>query len=333
MEGIDGYADLNVAYKAFLLSVAEVIDFYVIQILDIAIDLNITSVDYRCYGLLSKFQPTVGYHSPPEFITVLFKLLQHLERGDDTIKNSNWLRTLNLLNFKHSFYPKGFSYLNEPISYSEALGKIEREVVHCGKTVFIGKSSQMRLEYEFLSRNYPRIKFFESSDEIHRVVSGFEFKSSWRSKIVKSFKGINEAGLFTHTERWDRSKGCANRTAAMKQSGIVKLKNIATLDGAFLTVFILTGSLFCGAIVVFVVESRSKIWRIIVDMRRAFLFVGSLIGRTILVLTVECRLSIRRLIGNVRGALILRRNRRSKRLGTNTIRIVTTRVCDIDRNK
>ncbi|OXA43053.1 Retrovirus-related Pol polyprotein from type-1 retrotransposable element R1 [Folsomia candida] len=84
--------------------------------------------------------------------------------------------------------------------------KIEREVVQCEKTVFIGKSSDVRLEYEFLSRKYTDIKFFRSSQTLEPYPIGILFQHGWKSKIVERFKRVSEAGILTLILKEDLSR-------------------------------------------------------------------------------------------------------------------------------
>ncbi|OXA45859.1 hypothetical protein Fcan01_18949 [Folsomia candida] len=135
--------------------------------------------------------------------------------------------------------------------------RIEQEVVQCGKTVFIAKLSELKLEYEFLSRMYPRTKFFISSKGVLGNPSGCIFIHPWRSRVAKGVQSVTEAGILRYAENQDMAKFNFKRTPAMEQPAGAKSINIATLSGALLTVFILTGGLICATILVFIVESRN----------------------------------------------------------------------------
>ncbi|OXA46243.1 Glutamate receptor ionotropic, delta-2 [Folsomia candida] len=171
---------------------------------DRIVDLNTTNVRYKCYQLLSAFNANTGYDNLPEFLSLLLKLAFELLdlRDENPQKNisQKMHRDLNLFNSKHSFYPRGFSYLTGSINYSVQEGKIENEVVQCGKTVFVGKSTELKIEYEFLSRKYPKTKFFTSSEAIQTYPSGVVFKTPWKSLALIRFKIVLEAGIWGHED-------------------------------------------------------------------------------------------------------------------------------------
>ncbi|OXA53882.1 hypothetical protein Fcan01_11250 [Folsomia candida] len=221
------------------------------------IDINNTHVDNDCYRLLSTFQPT---YEIPTFLVVLFNLA--LDYTDLSSNHSHSMfRYLSLFSSKHAFYPKGFSYLNDNLSYSVVQRQIEREVVQCGKTVFVGRTSEVKLEYEFLSKKYPDVQFFMSTEAVQSYPTGILIQHGWKSRVVQSLKGVTESGIWTHTKEQELRLKNLNRPAVviMENSKDFKPTNIATLRGSWPTVFILVGSLISVTILVFITEFRRSI--------------------------------------------------------------------------
>ncbi|OXA49234.1 hypothetical protein Fcan01_15823 [Folsomia candida] len=225
----------------------------------------------KCYRLLSAFPISFGEEHLPEFLVALLYLAADFTLN--SISNPNRLhffRQLNLFNSKHGFHPIGFSYLRENNSYSVLRGDIERDFLRCGKTVLISKSTQLESEYEYLSRNYPNTKLFKSSQGVQGYSGGLSFHHPWKSVVVKRFKTTVEAGVWGYVEREEKRRINYNRIPVMKHAKDDKPTNIATLGGAFLTVFILAGSLACVTILVFIIECRSRITLLTTNIRRAY---------------------------------------------------------------
>ncbi|OXA46907.1 Glutamate receptor 3.4 [Folsomia candida] len=110
---------------------------------------NESKVDASCFQLLSKIN---DLQSLPVFFSALLNL------ADRYLSNDIHYRSVELnlmLSTKHAFLSAGFNYLNENLTNLDIQGGIESEVVKCGKTVFIGKSSDIIIEHDYLSRKSP----------------------------------------------------------------------------------------------------------------------------------------------------------------------------------
>ncbi|OXA49053.1 Glutamate receptor 4 [Folsomia candida] len=206
-----------------------------------------------CYKLLSKIQHHQYRQTIPEFLSVLVKLAQDYILSFNFNPKTEIFKDLNLFDAEIYFYPSGFSYITDYISLQ---GIIEREVVQCGKTVFIAKSSELEMEYNFLARKYPRTKFFVSDQEIQVYPSGISFQFPFQSRVVRGFKSVVATGIWNHAENEELNGKNFNRTPAivMDQSTNIILTNIATLNGALPTVFVLAGCLISVTILIFVIE-------------------------------------------------------------------------------
>lgn len=164
--------------------------------------------------------------------------------------------------------------------------------------MFVGKSSLIKLEYEFLSKKYPDIKFFISTQTVLSYPTGILLQHDWGSRPVgNTFKRLNEAGILIMTKKQELSTKNINRTAAifMKKSKDYKPTNIATLKVTLPTVFILVGGLICVTIPVF---------------------------------AIECRRSISRGTKSILRVILFRHYRKSKRMAARNIMSIAVAVCD-----
>ncbi|OXA38438.1 hypothetical protein Fcan01_26789 [Folsomia candida] len=224
----------------------------------------------KCYKLLSVLQRNTWVAELPEFLSSLFELAnKFLWSRLKYLPHLETFKVLDLFNVKHSFYPSG---ITQDTNASTIKQKIEREVVQCGKSVFMARSSELHLENKFLSRKYLGTKFFISDDVVQRFPSGIAFQFALRSRVVKGFKNVVDAGIWTHVEKEELGRKNVNRSqvVVMKQSNIV-LTNIATLSGSLPTVFILASGFICVAIFVFIIECRSRIGPFIRNIRYFYL--------------------------------------------------------------
>lgn len=220
------------------------------------------NVSDKCYRLLSPMPEGFG-KTVPEYLDVLQRLADVF---DSNPHNNIIFRDLNVYNFRHAFYPKGFNYISHTdLKYQR---QIESEVVQCGKTVFVAKSSEIKSEYEFLSKQYHSKKLFVSSQGKHKFPTWLDFRHPRSSRVVRRFKSIMEAGIWPRLERAEIRRKNVNRTAVMKikQPKGVELRNIGTLGGALATVFVLVGGLLGVAILLFIVEDRSHVGGLLMGM-------------------------------------------------------------------
>ncbi|OXA37134.1 hypothetical protein Fcan01_28110 [Folsomia candida] len=77
---------------------------------------------------------------------------------------------------------------------------IEREVVKCGKSVFVAYSDVLEAEYAFLSKHYPWHEIYKGR-EIYNIASyGVIFRLAGISKIPGYFKSLVETGIYGRVE-------------------------------------------------------------------------------------------------------------------------------------
>ncbi|OXA37105.1 Glutamate receptor ionotropic, delta-2 [Folsomia candida] len=137
----------------------------------------------------------------PDFLHALFyRVIMH----DVAVWESFFLKkqfnlALNLLLPKHSHYAVNFSYSDKPPNRTFQQD-IEREVVKCGRSVFVAYSDVLEAEYTFLSKNYPWHKFHKGKEIFDIASYGVTFRLAGISKIPGDFKFIYEAGIYSRVE-------------------------------------------------------------------------------------------------------------------------------------
>ncbi|OXA42274.1 hypothetical protein Fcan01_22809 [Folsomia candida] len=161
-------------------------------------DVNDTVGDSECYSLLSPLEPNNERQPLPEFLSVLRILAENFNTfvfNKPSIHQKVFI-DLNLFSPRHAFFPKGFSYLSRNLTYLSIQRMIERGVVKCGKTAYVAKSSKIIAEYEFLSKKYPDIKFFVSTETVQSYPTGISLNKAWRSSIVNGFKSLGSGATW-----------------------------------------------------------------------------------------------------------------------------------------
>jgi len=83
---------------------------------------------------------------------------------------------------------KSFGCVLRDLSVFESI--VEKELMKCGRTVFADESSKVLLEYKYLKKKYPKVKFFisENAYPLKRV---WQFKSEANSPIIYKDNSAN----------------------------------------------------------------------------------------------------------------------------------------------
>lgn len=242
---------------------------YLIKYFNMSVDINTTNVDSSCFRLLSQFKPVPDEQVQPEFFSLLLNLAT-----DSQDSNLNTYRgALKLFASNGAFFPVGFSYLSQNLNSSVLQKIIERQVVKCEKTVFIAKSPKIKIEYEFLSRKYPHTHFVVSSQTLLSYPIGISVPNGLNPRVLTGFKSQTETGVWAHTEDYEIRGNNINRTAAIPRNKgeYLKPKNIASLKGTWITLFILVGFSISSTIPLFAIECRRYVGLLISKIYRVFL--------------------------------------------------------------
>lgn len=187
-----------------------------------------------CFQLLSNPHPyEIGAEGIP--CNTLFYSLLYLWGRRPNID----LNEILLLSPKHTRELRDFSERNRSISNEQISKQIEKEVVKCGKTVFITKSTEIFSEYLYLSKKYYWKTFYLSKDMLSIQITGFVSKYASNSEVPRYLKSFVESGIWKriHEEEWSMSIERRGRKAQIRPD---KQKPVE-LDGSILTCFVMYG--------------------------------------------------------------------------------------------
>lgn len=232
-----------------------------------------------CYAMLSQLE--ANYVGPTRNI---FQLLQQTYYNDEirvfTIfenPSSRDILPILLANPKHRLSPKG---VNKSLTYFTHRELVELETVDCTqKTVFVARSDLLNIEFEFLSKSYPRKLFKKSVNSLSTVMIGWFFDVMEASQISKNFRLLSESGIYGWMTQEMLVSLNLNRTAALnieQENGAVPMRMGGNID----TLFILFGTTLGCAVLCGGVECRRYFYDLVV--RTSFLIRGKvrqLLGR------------------------------------------------------
>jgi hypothetical protein len=161
---------------------------------------------------------------------------------------------------KHRHYPKNPYFpqteLDQiPIFLSAA---IEKELVACERSIFIGERKDLNMELSYLKTNYPRKHFYISNDTFESGWSTpiiWTFKDSKNSKVPLYFKLLLEAGVRDVLLGLRKHNYYLKRRVGTKfvQAEMLKV-TIIGMSGSIQTIFIITFACLSIATMVFMME-------------------------------------------------------------------------------
>jgi hypothetical protein len=107
---------------------------------------------------------------------------------------------LNLVVPVHMSVPT--SYLTSKWNYSYA-SAVEEEIIKCGRSAYAAIRSVVELEHKYLTKHYPRIKFFISKEEIYKEMYSWMFRGMVdKAPIVQGMKALLVTGVYRKLEEY-----------------------------------------------------------------------------------------------------------------------------------
>lgn len=152
-----------------------------------------------------------------------------------------------LLNPKHGRELKDLSERNKSKTTDEIDELIRKEVLKCGKTLWISGSDEVLSEYEYLLRNYPRNRWKKSRDMLTPISSRLMFERLDKSSVPKHFQSLIETGIWRRLEEEKRARDLSLRVKSLKPK--VDGAEPVTMDGSILTLFIMWSVVLSLAVV------------------------------------------------------------------------------------
>ncbi|OXA40840.1 hypothetical protein Fcan01_24174 [Folsomia candida] len=193
----------------------------------------------ECFHLLSLPNGYVsGYANIPEFLDHLFRYLifqvQYMEYPD-TSASMNDMQLLDFFDPRHTHHPKGFQYLNRNQTFPQVQGSMERELVQCGKSVYISNSDVIEAEFNFITKQYPSKRFYKGKDIFEEVTYRWQILLEGMSNVPKYFKYLIESGIYRRLQMEEIYQKYLRRERFKPQTdiGAVALVKIAEKVGSF----------------------------------------------------------------------------------------------------
>jgi hypothetical protein len=139
--------------------------------------------------------------SHPWMYKLFDRLYQQLTRFKPLLNDTSYFRRLNAFfspQLRH--YPKDPKFPNKAKQKIEMYpsAAIEKELVACERSIFVGNRKEINAELAYLKTNYPRKRFYTSNDTFEKGWSTpiiWSFKGSGKSKVPRYFKLLLEAGI------------------------------------------------------------------------------------------------------------------------------------------
>ncbi|OXA38378.1 hypothetical protein Fcan01_26800 [Folsomia candida] len=157
----------------------------------------------NCFQLLSPPHPFEGPSDGLPTSTFFYSML------DVWYKHSkkDFFTETFLLSPKHRRELSDFSERNRSIPKEQIARLIEKEIVKCGKTVFITESTQIPAEYLYMSKKYYWKTFYVSRDMLTSKMTGFVFQHARNTELPRSLKSMVESGMWRRLlqEEWSKT--------------------------------------------------------------------------------------------------------------------------------
>ncbi|OXA62697.1 hypothetical protein Fcan01_00744 [Folsomia candida] len=129
-----------------------------------------------------------------------------------------------LHNLKSRWFPEN---LRDPRDDPEKVGQyIEQELVTCGRSAYIGSSSEVGAYHEHLAELHPTIQLYKSKQHVLEYWVGWLFRAcSKMSKIKRDFERILESGIYKKRKEYNVTGEWVKR----KKFVISKTRNDASI--------------------------------------------------------------------------------------------------------
>jgi hypothetical protein len=169
-------------------------------------------------------------------------------------------RLLAFFSPRNRHYPRDpmFSTVGNQEILQFASAAIEKELVACEQSVFLGKTYDLKFELSYLKSNYPRKKFYESEGSFETTGSDpviWTFTDGGKSLVPNYFKRLVESGLPKGIISLRKQKSYLKRRVGTKLvQDLMSNETDAGIYGSIQTVFYLTFAFLFVANMVFLLE-------------------------------------------------------------------------------
>jgi hypothetical protein len=224
-----------------------------------------------------------------QFLLDAFQLDSRSKRF--TPKYEYWLS--KLMSIKHRHYPSNPEFPNSKIGLIKHFmaAATEKEVVACGRSIFVAELNELQAELLYLQRNYPDRTFYVGNDTIEKGTQRklvWEYTNNGDPKLAEYFRILLQAGIRTHV-----SNILNHKLYLERRIGTAIIKEMETpgggmdMNGSIQTIFIISAAILLLASSVFLIEFIHYRWKTI----------HTVVKRCGVMFTVEIRRSFTKPIG------------------------------------
>lgn len=205
-----------------------------------------------CFAILSfnfdMIDDTDLYQFPEFYYYLYYQYEQYNGVKDGNYKVDE--RALNLFHPNQRHLPRNTENITT-ISDLEGWARVEKEVVECGKTVFVGYDVVFRAEKEYLEKRYSWIKFYQSKETMDPGYFGYVFENPGASRVPFYCKYLFQSGIIERLGIEFESQTNYGRVRAGEWK---PARSKFTMDGCISTLFILCAGMAGIGLVVFIIE-------------------------------------------------------------------------------
>jgi hypothetical protein len=145
------------------------------------------------------------------------------------------------------------------------------EITNCPKkSAYIGKSKEIAMQLDFLSRNYKSKNIYMGKDMIEEKFEGLAFAKVRNTKIPWYYRILIDSGIYERlmVEKAGREKLSRENTfqKPVKIKENLRLEGVSSLEGGLVTLFILCGGGIGLTVLAFCFECRRAIWESLITI-------------------------------------------------------------------
>jgi hypothetical protein len=232
----------------------------------------------ECFSLLSKpvkaLNASTGmqFRANPFLYSNFKDNVEKMETEYPGVARMKYIELVSgFLSPEHRHYPDDpkFNQNADPSDFLSAA--IEKELLACGLSTFLGERRELLKELSYLNVNYPRVKFYISKDTLNlygpdRTV--WMFSGYGESKIPTHFVNLFEAGIPLELGQLELEYKYANRRDGTNLiHGQFTQRISVSIGGSIQTIFIIWACGITLSLIAIVFEKRSVIWNWLMNIK------------------------------------------------------------------
>ncbi|OXA46896.1 hypothetical protein Fcan01_18162 [Folsomia candida] len=158
------------------------------------------------------------------------------------------MQRINFFDPRHIHHLRSLQHSHPNQTFLEVQSHLEKELIQCGKTVFIADSDNIDAELDFLRKYYPAKRFYKGKEIFDHIDFHWEVIQYGASKVPSYLRALLESGIYRRLRIEEINQKYLGRKPLERglQSSLP-----VQLDGAISTLFILCSGIAVFAMLVF----------------------------------------------------------------------------------